>query len=281
MTDLNAIDNGNRILQPKTIQTDNGTEFKGEFNKTITDKGIKQIYGEPYHSTSQGVVERMNRTIRNKILKLKLLNGGDNVWADKMDEIEFSINATYSDAIKTTPIKAISMNSKEEEEEIQDNIKKQAKKNNSNLNDYIPLEKGQTVRLKNKLKKTDKITDNKTYSDEIYTVQTVNKPTDDFRPSTYLLNEIKGKYTFNDLLPINSIDNELKQEVKYTVSRIVKPATQNGKLGYWVKFKNYKGEFFVEHDTLILDIPKDVNNINKRWNVKFNPKNKKWSWKKP
>ena len=280
MEKLNKIDNKNRILQPKAIQTDNGSEFKGSFNKLIEDKGIKHIYGEPYHSTSQGVVERMNRTIRNKILKLKLLNNGDNVWADKMDEIEFSINATYSDAIKTTPLKAITIEKPEEQEEIQEQIKKQAKKNNSNLNDKI-LEKGQKVRLKNKLKKTDKITDNPTYSNEIYTIAQANKPTDDFRPSTYLLDEIKGKYTYNDLLPIEEVDNELNQTEKYEFQKIIRPATQNGIFGYYVKWKGYKDATFEPHDNLILDVPKDVNTVFKKWNVKFNPKNKRWTWKRP
>ena len=66
----------------------------------------------------------MNRTIRNKILKLKLLNKDNNVWASHMDEIEFSINATYSDSTKTTPIKAISMDAHKKYDNVQDQIKK-------------------------------------------------------------------------------------------------------------------------------------------------------------
>jgi len=280
MTKLNKTDGKDRITQPKTIQTDNGTEFKTKFNDLIVDKGIKHIYGEPYHSTSQAVVERMNRTIRNKILKLKLLNADNNVWADKMDEIEFSINATYSDSTKTTPIKAIALTNIKQQEDIQDQIKKQARKNNSNLNDKILLV-GQKVRLKNKLKKTDKITDNPTYSENIYTISQANKPSDDFRPSTYLLDNIKGKYTFNDLLPITEINNKLNKTEKFELSKIIRPATQNGKFGYWVKWKNYKDATFEPHDTLILDTPKDVNKIFTKWKVKYNPVNKRWSWKKP
>jgi len=280
MTNLNKIDNKDRITQPKTIQTDNGTEFKGIFNELIVKRGIKHIYGEPYHSTSQGVVERMNRTIRNKILKLKLLNEDNNVWADKMDEIEFSINATYSDATKTTPIKAISMDTENQYEGVQDQIKKQAKKNNSNLNDQVLL-KGQKVRLRNKLKKTDKITDHPTFTEKIYTIVQANKPKDDFRPSTYILDDIKGIYTFNDLLPVDTVENQLDKTEKFEFQKIIRPATSQGVFGYWVKWKGYKDPTFEPHDVLMLDVPKDVQKVMKRWKVKQNENSKRWSWKKP
>ena len=280
MTKLNKTDGKDRITQPKTIQTDNGTEFKTKFNDLIVDKGIKHIYGEPYHSTSQAVVERMNRTIRNKILKLKLLNADNNVWADKMDEIEFSINATYSDSTKTTPIKAITMDTPEEYDEVQNQIKKQAIKNNANLDDTI-LDKGQQVRLRTKLKKTDKITDHQTFGDEIYTIEQVNKPKDDFRPSTYVLDNIKGKYTSNDLLPVNSVQNPINRTEKYELQRIQRPATSNGVFGYWVKWKGYKDPTFEPHESLMLDVPKDVQKIMKRWKVKQSENTGRWSWKKP
>jgi len=280
MQQMNAEDGADRITQPRAIQTDNGTEFKGSFNEEIEERDMKHIYGEPYHSTSQGVVERMNRTVRNKILKLKLLNQDNNVWADKMDEIEFSINATYSDSTKTTPIKAISMDTLKEHESIQDQIKKQAIKNNANLNDNILME-GQTVRLRTKLKKTDKITDNPTFGDEIYTIVQVNKPKDDFRPSTYALDNIKGKYTSNDLLIVNSVENPINRTEKFALQRILRPATSQGVFGYWVKWKGYKEPSFEPHHSLILDVPKDVQNIMKRWKVKQSDSTGKWSWKKP
>ena len=280
MKELNKEDGANRQEQPRAIQTDNGTEFKGSFNDEIVRRGIKHIYGEPYHSTSQGVVERMNRTIRNKILKLKLLNKDNNVWASKMDEIEFSINATYSDSTKTTPIKAITMDTPEEYDEVQNQIKKQAIKNNANLDDTI-LDKGQQVRLRTKLKKTDKITDHPTFGDEIYTIEQVNKPKDDFRPSTYVLDNIKGKYTSNDLLPVNSVQNPINRTEKYELQRIQRPATSNGVFGYWVKWKGYKDPTFEPHESLMLDVPKDVQKIMKRWKVKQSENTGRWSWKKP
>ena len=280
MRRLNDADGADRITQPRAIQTDNGTEFKGMFNEEIEERDIKHIYGEPYHSTSQGVVERMNRTIRNKILKLKLLNKDNNVWADKMEEIEFSINATYSDSTKTTPIKAISMVANTEHEHVQNQIKKQAIKNNANLNDNI-LKKGQMVRLRNKLKKTDKITDHPTFGDEIYMIEQVNKPKDDFRPSTYKLDRIKGKYTSNDLLVVNSVENPIDRTEKFELQRILRPATSQGVFGYWVKWKGYKDPSFEPHDVLMLDVPKDVQKVMKRWKVKQNANTGRWSWKKP
>ena len=51
------------------VHTDNGTEFN-RFDKLIDDGWFnKHVRGEPYHSTSQGAVERANRTIRDTIVK--------------------------------------------------------------------------------------------------------------------------------------------------------------------------------------------------------------------
>ena len=53
---------------PDQILTDNGPEFKAEmFNKLLENFSIKHIFSTPYHASSNGAVERTNRTTLNLI----------------------------------------------------------------------------------------------------------------------------------------------------------------------------------------------------------------------
>lgn len=61
-----------RGTYPKLLHTDNGGEFRNEILKGITtSKGIKQIHGAPYHSQSQGLIERFNRSVQDLLTSYK------------------------------------------------------------------------------------------------------------------------------------------------------------------------------------------------------------------
>ena len=49
---------------PLLLHCDNGGEFRNEHLQNVcTFKGIRMLHGAPYHSQSQGLIERFNRTI--------------------------------------------------------------------------------------------------------------------------------------------------------------------------------------------------------------------------
>ena len=48
--------------------TDNGSEFQGIFSEQVKKEKLRLLYGSPYESTSQAVVERVNLTLRSKIM---------------------------------------------------------------------------------------------------------------------------------------------------------------------------------------------------------------------
>ena len=52
---------------PKILQSDNGTEFKGALTILLRQYGIQVINGRPRHPQSQGMVEKANHILKNKI----------------------------------------------------------------------------------------------------------------------------------------------------------------------------------------------------------------------
>ena len=71
---LNKIFSEAKVL-PKRIITDRGAEFQLDFKNFINRKKITHIYGAPQSATTQAVVERVNRTMRNKIRNLFVKTG--------------------------------------------------------------------------------------------------------------------------------------------------------------------------------------------------------------
>jgi transposase InsO family protein len=52
----------------KGIQTDNGSEFLGEFTKALKKKDIKHYFNYPRYPKGQAYVERMNRTLQEEFV---------------------------------------------------------------------------------------------------------------------------------------------------------------------------------------------------------------------
>ncbi len=52
-----------------TVQTDNGSEFLGVFDRYLEDQGIKHIFTYPRSPRINGVVERLNRTVQKEFIK--------------------------------------------------------------------------------------------------------------------------------------------------------------------------------------------------------------------
>jgi transposase InsO family protein len=51
----------------KGIQTDDGSEFLGEFTKALKKKDIKHYFNYPRYLKGQAYVERMNRTYKKSL----------------------------------------------------------------------------------------------------------------------------------------------------------------------------------------------------------------------
>jgi hypothetical protein len=251
----------------KAIQTDNGTEFKGTVDKWLKQHGIKHIFTSVEASSyANGTIERMNRTVRDVILKMRLRNKNIVNWLDNLDNVEYAINNTVSTATNATPMDVLNDSSYEN---IHTKLKK-TRLRNSHFDDKPVLKVGDTVRVVNYLNKNAKASSSIRYSTEVYTIKQVFKPGKDTgRPHQYTLNELEGRYTINQLQPITNVNEKLEREEFYKVSKIVKPAFNDaGEFGYMVRYTGYRPLYWQPRKELIEDLPKDIKVIDKKFNVR-------------
>ncbi|XP_048586878.1 KRAB-A domain-containing protein 2-like [Nematostella vectensis] len=94
---------------PKKIVCDNGTEFSNAMlNSFCEENNIKICHGSPRTPTTQGLVERSNRTWKEDmraILISKQKSVGE--WCKATMEASYTMNITYHRAIKCSPYEAV------------------------------------------------------------------------------------------------------------------------------------------------------------------------------
>ena len=94
---------------PKMILTDNGKEFKNKKMETFcNENGIKQGHGSPRTPTTQGLVERANRSWKEDMRALIVsTNKETNKWCQSTMEAAYVRNIAYHRAIKQSPYEAV------------------------------------------------------------------------------------------------------------------------------------------------------------------------------
>lgn len=90
---------------PLIIQTDQGTIFtSAEFKQFLKDNKIRQQLSTPYHPQTQGLVERMNKTLNQRI-RLSVNPNESLDWDLFVKPSVFSINNTINRITGSTPFK--------------------------------------------------------------------------------------------------------------------------------------------------------------------------------
>lgn len=89
-------------VAPKALLSDNGLEFKGEFDEALKDLGIAHRNTRSYSAQSNGIAERANQEIRNRLRTL-FVDGNTLDWTDKLRTVERAINESYHSELRTTP----------------------------------------------------------------------------------------------------------------------------------------------------------------------------------
>ena len=83
---------------PKVLKVDAGSEFKGSFKKWIESKGVVIQTGEPGVHRSQGIVERFNRTLPERLFghqyALEMLDPTERSkeWVTRLPDVVKALN---------------------------------------------------------------------------------------------------------------------------------------------------------------------------------------------
>lgn len=92
-----------RFSLPCSIDSDQGTHFSGKIFKTVLKAlGIRQRLHCPWHPQSSGLVERCNRSIKNKITKAIFVSPGMS-WVDNLPSVLMSMRAMCSQTSNLSP----------------------------------------------------------------------------------------------------------------------------------------------------------------------------------
>ena len=212
--------------KPQMLWTDKGSEFVSKtFKDFLKREGIKLYHTENEEKSS--VVERWNKTIKNRMWKMFTVNN-NNVYWDKIDKLVDNYNNTIHSSIKMTPVEA---SKKKNERKVWSNL----------YGDLIYLKPGKPkfaigdhVRIsKYKRRVFDKgYTPN--WTEEIFVIDKV-LPT---KPVTYNIvdlmgEEIKGSFYEQEL-------QKAKQQT-YRIEKIIK--RDNKKKIALVKWSGYPNKF--------------------------------------
>ena len=94
--------------RPESILTDRGRIFEGSmFRDWMSKFGIKQEFSSPYQHQSNGLAERVIRTVRDMLATSLTGAGLENNWQDLLPRIEFSLNATIQNSTNFSPFEIV------------------------------------------------------------------------------------------------------------------------------------------------------------------------------
>ncbi len=94
---------------PRILQTDDGGEFIGhELHELLQEfPNTQHIRSRARHPQSQGLIERANQTLENKIGGFLQDNPTKSGWANALPRLIYDINTSYSRIIQTTPFEVM------------------------------------------------------------------------------------------------------------------------------------------------------------------------------
>jgi hypothetical protein len=89
---------------PLTIVSDRGPQWNNEFFRAMCDRaGVRLTLSTAFHPQTNGLVERTNEVVA-AALRHYVTADLDN-WDEYLPLVEFALNSSYHDAIKTTPFR--------------------------------------------------------------------------------------------------------------------------------------------------------------------------------
>jgi len=253
------------------VRSDNGSEF---INKKFTDylekNGIKQILGEAGKPQSNGLIERANATIKELIQKSIEINPKFD-WVQNLDKLIENINNSNHRITGYTPNEIQNAFKNDDNIVLESARDKELKIKKGNISKEV-FEKGDLVRLHQPSDKTRQV-----WSNEIYEIERVYKPKKSYSVYEYKVEGLKDRFKEEELLKVvGDPQNKIEKVQKFVISKLVKPVIKDNKEYYEVQWKGYRETTLEPRDALLEDVPKMVNQFEKKNKIAFyDSKNKK------
>lgn len=266
---LKAIKNifNRKYLNPPILMmsTDNGPEFKGEFNNYI-EKELKIIhkYGKPYRSRQQAIVERFNYVLSKSISRyqnaVEVSTGQPSTeWIDYLPKIVEVLNdyITRENPKKSVNNGPVCRKKKGDCELLKEGTKVR-----------IPYEKPVDIISEKRHADSSWRVGDMRWTKKIYTISRVILRSN--QPPLYLIDDKKNTAYTRSQLQLVDEDEQLPsvpREEKYEIEKFIGKKKISGLVHYKVKWKNYPATqaSWIKRTELIKDLGiqtfKELDNI--------------------
>jgi hypothetical protein len=119
------------------------------------------------------------------------------------------------------------------------------------------------------------------WSNKIYTVEKVFKPQKSYSVYEYKLREFKDRFKEEELLRVyENPQNKILNTQKFSISKLIKPVMNDDTAYYEVKWKGYSETTLEPREVLLKDVPKMVNQFEKKEKITFYENTNKSTGKK-
>ena len=192
-------------------------------------------------------------------------------WAKNLNKLIDNMNNSQHRITGITP-KEIKTAFKNNDKVVLDEaFDTELKKKKPNISRKV-FEVGDLVRIHKPSDKTRQV-----WSNEVYEIEKVFKPKKSYSVYEYKLDEFKDRFKEEELLKIvGNPQNKIIKVNKFVISKLIKPVIQDNREYYEVQWKGYREKTLEPRDILLKDVPKMVNQFEKKKEIKFyDSKNKK------
>ena len=211
--------------KPLKVQTDQGTEFMNRlFQSFLKEQNIG--FYHTFNDTKASVVERFNRTLKNKMWKYFTWKNTLK-YVDVLPELMNSYNNTYHRSIKTKP----SLVSKNNEKEVWYTLYKDE-----------PTRKGYTFEIGDQVRisKSKRLFDKgylQSWNEEVFTIsKRIPRNPRVYKLKEYDGDELEGTFYADELQKV--VGDDL-----YRVEKVLKKRKRGRRMEYFVKWLGYPDKY--------------------------------------
>ena len=199
------------------LRSDNGGSFKSVFSDFLKERGIKQIYSDPF-SGWQNRQERNFRIMGDMLYKNQIATNSK-AWVNSLQQIIEGMNSTINRSLKTTPEKA-------NDGELPIEVNEERSKDYGVMKKYLSTKAtfkiGDFIRLR--LRNKSAFKNKQQYSDDVYIIMKVIHESDS-KLVTYKVSKDgdkieKPSYNITDLLLVNDTKDILYPELSIEDSNV-------------------------------------------------------------